>query len=221
MGFVIKSGQLKPSGTTSRTAKFNFEDMAETATRYLESVRKSAQQILDQAQQQAKATIDQARRHGEQQGRVAAQQAALAELDTRWNSLRPALEQAVDSVQQLRHAWVRQWEQNAVRLVMAVAERLVRGELSRRPEISRAWTREALELAAGSATVSLHLNPADYESLGRIRDEVAESLRGLFPSHIVPDPEIEPGGCRVVTEHGHIDHQLRSQLARIEEELMA
>jgi flagellar assembly protein FliH len=113
-----------------------------------------------------------------------------------------------------------QWESGVVRLATAIAERVVRGELSRRPEITLRLVREALELAAGSSNVRLQLHPDDYTALGSQVGSMIEAMSGLGNAEVVCDPSMTPGGCRVETRFGVIDQQLESQLKRIEEELM-
>jgi flagellar biosynthesis/type III secretory pathway protein FliH len=219
MASVIKAGKVIRSGTPVQHSDFNLEDMSNNASRYLDTVRQQAAQILTQARQQAQETSAQAEQQGKQAAVEAATSSALAEVEARWQTLAPALQSAVEATSQLRHTWVRDWEENLLRLVVAVAERVVRGELTRRPEISHQWIRESLEMAAGGQRIKLLLNPDDYEALGEHRTTVADRFGDLSPTEIVPDPKITPGGCRVVTEHGHIDQQLEKQLARIEEEL--
>ena len=52
-------------------------------------------------------------------------------------------------------------------MAAAIARRVIRRELTRQPEIPLALVREALELAAGSAQVRIHLNPADHRGAGQ------------------------------------------------------
>jgi flagellar biosynthesis/type III secretory pathway protein FliH len=219
MASVIKAGKIIPSGTAVQHTEFNFEDMSAQASLYLESVRQKATQIVAQAQQQAKQTIVQAAERGRQSAREAAEKAALEEMKKKWQALAPILQQAIDGAAQLRSSWLRQWEQQVIQLAIAVAERLVRGELSRHPEIPHQWIREALELASSGQSITLRLHPADYETLGQLKDVIAGEFSNLSATNIVPDPRIAPGGCRVDTEFGHIDQQLATQLKRIEEEL--
>jgi flagellar biosynthesis/type III secretory pathway protein FliH len=100
-----------------------------------------------------------------------------------------------------------------------MAERIIRRQLEREPEITLQWIREALQMAAGAADVALHLNPADHTLLGSRAKQLAQSLSGLAPTTIVADPAVSPGGCVVQTRLGRIDQQIESQLARIQEEL--
>jgi flagellar assembly protein FliH len=220
MAGIIKSGVWQTTAENLSSPTFNFEDMASQAEQYLDSVRKQATQILMQAKEQVAAIETEARSRGQQHARQQAEQFSQQYLDQRLQSLLPALEQAVVAVQHARETWIRHWEQNTVKLAASIAERLVRRELSRNPEISLDWIREALELVTGEGQVTLHLHPGDYETLRPQVDLLISRLTKLGTATVVPDAAIEPGGCQVVTSFGNIDQQLQAQLQRIEDELL-
>jgi flagellar assembly protein FliH len=100
-----------------------------------------------------------------------------------------------------------------------MAERILRQSLPKTPDVTLTLVREALELAAGGARIKLHLNPQDHDALKPQLEQLAGELADLGPTHIVADPQVTHGGCRVETEFGTIDQQFEAQLARIEEEL--
>jgi flagellar biosynthesis/type III secretory pathway protein FliH len=133
----------------------------------------------------------------------------------------PALQKAVAGLKDERMHWHQQCEATLVRLACRIAERLIRRELRDCPEIPRAWIRESLELASGAATISLRLHPQDLEGLGTGVDRLAEEIGRLAPLKVVADDTLDRGGCVVQTEFGTIDMQLPTQLARLEEELLA
>jgi flagellar assembly protein FliH len=219
MASVIKAGKILPSGTAVQHTEFNLEDISANASQYLDTVRKKVAQIVAQAQQQAQHIAAQAAERGRQAALEAAEQTALEDLASKWRTLAPALQQAIDDTAQLRSTWLRHWETQVIHLAVAVAERLVRGELSRRPNLSHQWIRETLELASTCHTLTLRLNPADHEALGSLREALASEFSNLSPTNILADPRVAPGGCRVDTEFGYIDQQISTQLARVEEEL--
>lgn len=219
MASVIKSGRLIPSGTAVQHIEFNLEDMSQSASKYLDTVRQKAARILVEAQQQAQKLQAEAKLQGREAAEQAARQAAREEMAARWQTLTPTLQQAIDDATRLKVAWVQQWEQSILQLVIAIAERVIRRELSQHPEISQQWIREALELASGSATLTLLLHPDDCAALEASRAEITQQFSHLATARIVADASISPGGCRVLTDHGQIDQQLESHLARITEEL--
>ena len=91
--------------------------------------------------------------------------------------------------------------------------------MTHQPELPQTWLRETLELASGAGAITLHLHPDDYTALASHRESLTQQFGQLAEANIVADPAVTPGGCRVVTEHGMIDAQIETQLARIEQEL--
>lgn len=202
-----------------QSVAFNFDDMRGHADEYLDKVREQAKQILFEAAQAAQTIRQQAEQEGRRAGEAAIEATVDRKLAGQMQSVFPALRKAVDDIHKARPAWVAQWERQAIHLATAMAERVIRRELREDPTITVTLVREALELATGSSKVRLLLNPNDLDTL---RDQVtclADELCRLAPAEIVADASIQPGGCRVETQHGTIDQQIESQLARIEEEL--
>jgi flagellar assembly protein FliH len=193
--------------------------MAAQADHYLATVRRQAAEIVEQARQEAAAV----RQNAEAAGRQAAEQVIERILDEKvarqMKTLTPALQAAVKQVEDAKQDWLRHWEASALDLALALAARVVRGEIERRPEISLQWLREALELAAGSTEVTIRLHPGDQQTLAGQAPQLAAVFTRMATVNIVADESISPGGCRLITEFGAIDQQLETQLARIKEEL--
>ncbi len=219
MATVIKAGRIIPSGTAVQHSEFNLQDMSQHAAQYLDEVKLKAAQLVKQAQQQAVAVQREAAERGKQAAADAARQAAQQEAARQWQTLAPALQQAIRETSQLRANWVQHWEEHLIQLVVGVAQRVIRTELTLQPAISRQWILEALELASGSTAITLQLNPDDYAALDGQLEDIRQQFSQLAEARIVPVPEITPGGCRVVTDHGSIDQQIESQLQRIADEL--
>lgn len=206
-------------GRAVQPVAFSFADMRGQASDYLETVRTEAAKIVQQAHQQA----EQIRRQAEVAGRKAAEAAIERVLDERvgkrMETLLPTLERLLAEINDMKARLLNHWEQSALKVATAVAERIIRREISQEPQITLDLIADALRMAAGMTEVALHISPADYENLGTQITRLAETLGHLAPSAIVADPAITPGGCRVKTKFGEIDQQIESQLRRIEEEL--
>ena len=192
---------------------FNFDDMATQAKTYLEKVRAEAVKIVAKAQKDA----DGLRKRAEQEGRQAAMQAVDQMVQKQLATVLPGLRQAVADIQHAKQAWLTHWEASGVHLAAAIAKRIIRNELTRQPEITLSLVREALELAAGSTEVRLHLNPDDHRALGKSVQVLIQEMSGMGSPEVVADPAVTRGGCRVETRFGTIDQQFEAQLARIEE----
>jgi flagellar assembly protein FliH len=208
---------------TTQAVAFNLQDMAAQADRYLERVRAQAAQIVaracKQAQQEAAAIRSQAEAEGRRAGQAAIEEIVKRQLGHQLATLMPALGQAVAEIRHAKQAWLTHWERSAIHVAATIAGRLMRRELSRNPEIALGLIREALDLAAGSSQVRLHLSPSDHAALKPQIEALLQELAGLGSTEVIADPQITAGGCRVETRFGLIDQQLETQLARIEEEL--
>jgi flagellar assembly protein FliH len=219
MAGIIKAGRESCEERGAQSVAFNFDDMSSAADKYLDKIRREAAQILAQAKQQAEQIRQQAQQQGREQAVQQAQTEVVSKVREQLAGVLPALERAVEQLQQARHEWVEQWEQNAVHLASAIAARVIRREVSQTPQITLALVREALELASGSQQIQLRLNPADRQALGAAAEDLAARVAKLAPTQVVADPDVSPGGCIVSTDFGEIDQRIEAQLARIQQEL--
>jgi flagellar assembly protein FliH len=218
MAGIIKASGQTDAAVFAAPRPFHFDDAGNA---YLERVQAQAAQILADARRQAaqikaKATVE---------GHEAAIQAVEASLRTRLEQHLTqaigAVHQAAQRIEQSRQAWQKHWEEHIVQLAAAIGARLCRRELSKNPEITLTWIREALELAAGNTLITLRLNPQDHKSLGDQVTALQKSLAKLGPIEVVADASIAVGGCRVDTQFGSLDQQLETQINRIKEELLS
>ncbi len=199
-----------------RAETLNFDDLAAQANRYLGDVKTEADRIIAEAKEQA----DAIRQQAAQEGAQAAIQAIEQMVGEKMAPVLLALTQAGTELRHAKQEWLAHWESSAVHLAAAMAGRIVRGELSRKPEIALTLVREALELAAGSQGIRLRLHPEDYKLLGTQVQTLIDAMSSIGDAEVTADPAISRGGCRVETRFGTIDQQFEMQLKRIEEELI-
>jgi flagellar assembly protein FliH len=223
MAGIIKANTPPAERPSVGAVVFNFDDVTSKANAYLTEVKAEAAKIL------AKANADAAliRKEAERQGSKNAVDSAEKTVQTRienqvkaqMQTALPALEQMMQQLSAERLQWQEKWEQNAVRLSVAIAQKIIRRELKQQPNITLDLVREALALAAGSQMVKVYLNPQDHAALGQQTQQIANHLSTTTPAQIAAHPDVSPGGCLVQTEFGAIDQRIESQLARIAEEL--
>ncbi|MBS0261666.1 MAG: hypothetical protein JSS02_06875 [Planctomycetes bacterium] len=225
---VIKARSPRPASAVA----FNFDDLRKQCDDYAAHSRAAAEQILAEATAAAEEIRRQAYAEGYQvgqaEGQAAAEQAvelratqiAVSQADAKIQTALPALNESVRALQLERDRWLTSWEAAAIRLSAAIAEKIIRRELERNPLTSRDMIQEALELAAGTATVQVRLNPQDFAVL---QDHGQDSFRNLTTgsgTEFHPDPAISPGGCVIETRHGVVDARLETLIDRITQELL-
>lgn len=226
---LLKAGAARGLGAK---VAFNFEDLRDECEAYLVRVREQARQILQNAKQDAeelrRTTFEAARTSGHAAGmrdaeREVAQRAeAIAEqrLAQRMQSALPALQSIVSQLTAQRDEWLANWESNAVRLCVAVGEKLVRTRIQVRPDAATEMISEALRLAAGNPHVAVRIHPDDLAAFGEQADDVIRTLAACSDIKVVPQEDIARGGCLIETRQGVIDARLETMAARIAEELL-
>lgn len=218
MASVIKAGEITSLGGTSSSA-FNFDDMAQHADAYVRQVREQAGKIVAEARAQADQIRKQSELDGLKTARATMQAQVEAEAARRMEAVLPALRAVVAETATAKEAWLAKWERDGVRLSIKIAERILRRELTTRPELPLTLVRESLELSASGEAVRISLNPEDLQAFGKQIDLLLRDMKRTAEAEVVTDEAMTRGGCRIETKHGSIDQRLEAQLKRIEEEL--
>ena len=152
MAGIIKATSTTTTAPAARPAAFNFVDMGDKAHAYVARVREQAEQLLVTARAEAEQIRQQAQIDGRQAALKAAEAAIKTKLDEQLKQLMPAIDSAAQQLMQSKEEWRRHWESNLILLATKIAERVIRCEVLKQPEIPLQLVREALELATGNAS---------------------------------------------------------------------
>ena len=213
---VIKTSS---SARAAGCQPFELRDLGRDGADSRERAQTTASDIVAAAQAEAAEIKRRAEEAGLAAARAAADRTADERLSQEIASLVPALREAAKAIHAAKAAWLAHWQQAAIGVATAIAERVIRREVAHAPEITLTLVTEALELAAGSSQITLRLHPDDLATLGPRVCELAAELARAGAPEIVADAHIERGGCRLDTRFGSIDQQSAAQLARIADEL--
>ncbi|MBN2992985.1 flagellar assembly protein FliH [Pseudomonas cedrina subsp. fulgida] len=108
-----------------------------------------------------------------------------------------------------------QIEKAMVGLVQHIARQVIQRELVLDSSQIESVMREALKLLPlGVGNVRLYINPQDFEQVKALRERHEETWR------IVEDAALQPGGCRVETEHSRIDATVETRISQIMAKLL-
>ena len=226
---LMKADALRGAGSK---IVFNYDDLRQQCDEYVERTRQQTQKLLLDAHAEAEELRTQARREGEAEGKRQGMEDAQRIIEARATELAdgrtadqlrttlPALEAAVMALQVERDRWLNWWETAAVRLSVAIAEKIIHHEIEQRPERVTTMISETLQLAAGNPHIKIRMHSADIEQLRESGQAVLQRLKSLGESALVPDDQITRGGCLIETRHGTIDARVETQLQRITQELL-
>lgn len=207
---------------------FNFVDLKQEADSVISQAQRVADEMLASARQQIELERQQAVTDGREEGLRQAQEQihrqatdiANERLGDQLQTALPALKSAAESLQAERDRWLIRWEQTAIKVGVAIAEKLLKSQIAARPDLGSGMIADALRLAAGQPRVTVYLHPGDLAAWGDQAPRIVESLTACADSTLVADPGISRGGCRIETTHGEIDARVETMLERLASELV-
>jgi len=219
MATILKSQGPEGFAGAPQAVAFNFGDVTAKAEAYLQQVREQAKNIVADAQRQAQQIRQQAKRDGAADARAEAERSLQQKVEQQLQFLVPTIQETLVEVNRERATWMRRWEADALKVAVAIAERVVRRQIEQAPQISLDLLREALRLASGMGALKIRLHPHDHAALAEHLEMIVNELEKLTPAEIIEDESVTRGGCRVDTDYGVIDQQIETQLERIRAEL--
>jgi len=148
---------------------------------------------------------------GKQDGRAAAEKECHAAVQ--------ALAEALEQVSRLRRSLFEKSKEDLIRLIMAVAQRVIRAEVAERKDVIRATVTAALESAVADDEYYIRVHPDDLESVKEHEPLFLAAMKGLQNIHFIADEDISPGGCKAESRAGDVDATIETQLEEIEAHL--
>lgn len=228
------------AGTVPDRVAFNYDDMQQRLDDYKARILAECQEQVLQATEEAERLRQEARQQGFDEGRAEGYRnglrAAEAEIDAKiaeevtqqteqrvheqLDTVLPALQNMLSEFHTTSSQHGADWEREIVTLSLAIAEKVLRHELSLGPDRLASIIQQGLELAVGKTSVALHLHPEDLQRIEPELMTLVPDANRFSEIKLVPSAHVSSGGCVVVTEHGRIDAQIETMLQRIGSELM-
>lgn len=130
-----------------------------------------------------------------------------------------ALKRAVMDLEAKKETMVEQTEKEIAKIVIAVARKIVKKEINQDPDVVVRVAREALERVMDVQSITVRVNPLDWEKLKEVQPELL-SLSSGQSLHIEKDKTIERGGTIVETGNGTIDARIEQQIEALSQALL-
>lgn len=146
-------------------------------------------------------------------------QDGLNEAEGRFATTVQALTQALEDVSRMRDSLAQTGSQDMLRLVMAVAEQVIRTTVTVDPNVVLAIIENALKASIRADSFRVRVNPVDLEGVTKQKPLFLASISGMKNISFEADPQISQGGCRVDSELGDVDATIETQLEAIRQAL--
>jgi len=108
---------------------------------------------------------------------------------------------------------IAQAEPQLVDLALALARKVLQEESGQSRELIKRVLKAALEQVKNQTIIAIHLNPADLQE---IQPQFSDGRVELMP-----DANIQPGGCRIETDMGELDATLETQWEAVRKAIQA
>jgi flagellar assembly protein FliH len=180
---------------------------ATDAESLIRQAENNALELVERARERIAKMEEEARTSGREDGYAAGKSAADEELAP----VITTMHELIESIRTQRSAAVAAAEPELVRLAMAVAERVIHGELVTNPTVIVDNVRQALTRLVSREVVTLRVNPLDLDMLRTHRDEIV-AAGDVEHLRIVEDQRVDRGGVMVETDAGTIDSKVATQL---------
>lgn len=164
-------------------------------------------------------SLDQIFQQGFGQGQQEAETRMRTEYEQALREERRKVGMLISSFEAQQKAYQQFLEQSTMKFGVAVAEIIIKREVSIDKELVLQQVREALKRVVGVERIKLRVNPQDESIVKENRAAVTEDSDSIRDIVIDLDETIEPGGCILESDSGNVDARLSTQLKKIEESL--
>jgi flagellar biosynthesis/type III secretory pathway protein FliH len=176
--------------------------------------------VLREAHRIGRAILARAEARAREVEAAAAEQAHEVGVRTAFGREGPALRSAAGALvtaaarlDATRRELARLWTATLPEVSIAVAERVLRHELTIRPELLAHVVRDALGALGAAATIEIRLHPDDVGTIHRHRELLADVL-GTSELRLETDPSVGRGGCVLESESLTLPAGIPQQIER-------
>jgi flagellar assembly protein FliH len=124
----------------------------------------------------------------------------------------------IDALGRLRERIYSEAEGEVVKLSLAIAKKIIRGEVKAGNHLIEETIRSAMKLLVDRSHVRIRISPADMEEVTRLVPALAAGAQA-GRLQIVEDSAVERGGCILETGFGSVNAGIEDQLSVVEKEL--
>jgi flagellar assembly protein FliH len=217
---IVKAAEGR-AGQEAERGRREAEKIKREAEAEAERIIAGAKQKAEETVLSAEAAFEEDRKKAETEGREAGREAGFAEGQAEVRRLIERTHTVLERAQNKRSEILEETEQQVIDLVLLIARKVIKtvSESQRTVVISNVV--QALRKLKARGNILIRVNLVDVKlTTEHIKDfiKIAEGARDI---QVVEDSTVDPGGCVIETDFGEINARISSQLAELEDKILA
>lgn len=125
-----------------------------------------------------------------------------------------------DALQGQQISIMEEHEQSILQLTIDIAQKIIVSELQTSPELILNILKKSMNLLSEKSNLRIYVNPQDW---GLIKENISSldlQLENPKDIEIISSNRLQPGGCRIESNAGSINADIKSQLNEIANQLL-
>ncbi|MDR0760111.1 MAG: flagellar assembly protein FliH [Treponema sp.] len=169
----------------------------------------------------ARTASESGRKKAEVEGREAGREAGFAEGQAEVRRLIERTRTVLERVQNKRAEILEETEQQVIDLTLLIARKVIKviSESQRTVVISNVV--QALRKLKARGNIQIRVNLIDVKLTTEHIKDFIKMVEGANDIQVMEDSTVEPGGCVIETDFGEINARISSQLAELEDKILA
>jgi flagellar assembly protein FliH len=191
-------------------------------------VEAEAERIIEQAKQKAgeiaeasRITLEEERKKAEDEGREAGREEGYAEGKAEVERLIERTHTALERAQDKRADILTETEQQVIDLVLLMARKVIKVISENQRGVVVSNVVQALRKVKTRGNILIRVNLLDVKLTTEHIKDFIQMVEGAKGVQVVEDSTVDPGGCVIETDFGEIDARISSQLAELEDRILA
>jgi flagellar assembly protein FliH len=217
---IVKDATEKARQETERCG-YEVEEIKRRAEVEAEGIITAAKQTAEETTMSTMTAFEEDRKKAEAEGREVGREEGFTEGQTEVRRLIERTHTVLERAQDKRSEILEETEQQVIDLVLLIARKVIKtiSESQRAVVVSNVV--QALRKLKGRGNILIRVNLVDVElTTEHIKDfiKITEGAKGI---QVVEDSTVDPGGCVIETDFGEINARISSQLAELEDKILA
>lgn len=193
-----------------KDAKVDAEILKQEARAECDRMKEEAQEDIERAKEEA---AEQGRQEGYADGYKDGEAKIREEMADTIAQGNAKAEKTLRDAKAATRDYVQQAEQDVVRIVMAVVEKILPQHFIDVPQVVLPLVREAITKVKDQKELKIHVAPQDYDLVLMARNEFRGLLTyGDASIDLISDQSMKPGDCLIETPNGTVDARLATQI---------